>query len=111
MKGVELDLPFHLQIVLIFVFQILGESVMYAKHWTQIYMIAWTRYICIEIVIYLSSKKDLKDVELRKFIIIKYLRVLLAKDPDISLPTFGAPSMFGCIIKSTYHAYVPEPKS
>ena len=37
--------------------------------------------------------------------------VLLAKDPDISLPTFGAPSMFGCIIKSTYHAYVPEPKS
>ena len=39
------------------------------------------------------------------------LRVLLAKDPDISLPTFWAPSMFGCIIKSTYHAYVPEPKS
>ena len=41
----------------------------------------------------------------------KVLRVLLAKDPDISLPTFGAPSMFGCIIKSIYDAYVPEPKS
>ena len=46
-----------------------------------------------------------------QLLFFKLLRVLLAKDPDISLPTFGAPSMFGCIIKSTYHAYVPEPKS
>ena len=55
--------------------------------------------------------KEQKMVVEKELINTLFLRVLLAKDPDISLPTFGAPSMFGCIIKSTYHAYVPEPKS
>ena len=63
-----------------------------------------------------ESHNDDEKVQEKKMIdedcaYICVLRVLLAKDPDISLPTFGAPSMFGCIIKSTYHAYVPEPKS
>ena len=40
-----------------------------------------------------------------------YLRVQMAKDPDNSLPTFSAPSIFGCSIKSTHPGNLPGTKS
>ena len=39
------------------------------------------------------------------------LRVLLAKWPDICEPTFSAPYLFGCTIKSTHLGDVPRAKS
>ena len=39
------------------------------------------------------------------------LRVLLAKWPDICIPTFSVQYLFGCIIKSTHLGDVPKAKS
>ena len=40
-----------------------------------------------------------------------YLRVLLAKWPDIWEPIFGGQCIYGCIIKSNYLGDVPKAKS
>ena len=40
-----------------------------------------------------------------------FLRVLMSKCPDISLPTFSTKSMFGCNIISTYSGNVSCPKN
>ena len=41
----------------------------------------------------------------------RFLRVLLAKLPDMWEPTFFGQYLFVCIIKSTYQVDVPGPKS
>ena len=54
----------------------------------------------------LSQKKSLV-----KIIVDLFLRVLLAKWPDMWEPTFFGQYLFVCIIKSTYQVDVPGPKS
>ena len=39
---------------------------------------------------------------------LKYLRVLLVKNPDISTPMFLWQYLFGCIIKSTHSGGLPK---
>ena len=54
---------------------------------------------------------NLKWSEGSKIDFMYYLRVLLAKWPDICKPTFSAHYLFGCIIKSTHLGDVPKAKS